>query len=52
VVVQTESAESKNSIDHTQMLALLLPTRNPLDLINGMGDIVKSGNTSDSFVHC
>src|SRR5258708_4074157 len=50
-VVQTESAEIKNSIDRTQILDLPLPTRNPLDLINGMAGIVKPGNTSDSFVH-
>jgi hypothetical protein len=50
-VVQTESAEIKNSIDRTQILDLPLPTRNPLDLINGMAGIVKPGNSSDSFVH-
>src|SRR6266404_5770904 len=50
-VVQTESAEIKNGIDRTQILDLPLPTRNPLDLINGMAGIVKPGNTSDSFVH-
>ena len=50
-VVQTDSAEIKNSIDRTQILDLPLPTRNPLDLINGMAGIVKPGNTSDSFVH-
>src|SRR5260370_25519570 len=50
-VVQTESAEIKNSIDRTQILDLPLPTRNPLDLINGMAGIVNPGNTSDSFVH-
>jgi hypothetical protein len=50
-VVQTETAEIKNSVDRTQILNLPLPTRNPLDLINGMAGIVKPGNTSDSFVH-
>src|SRR2546422_385660 len=50
-VVQTETAEIKNSIDRKQILDLPLPTRNPLDLINGMAGIVKPGNTSDSFVH-
>src|SRR5260370_5817757 len=50
-VVQTESAEIKNSIDRTQILDLPLPTRNPLDLINGMAGIVKPGKTCDSFVH-
>lgn len=51
VVVQTETVEIKNSIDRKQVLELPLPTRNPLDLINGMAGIVKPGNTSDSFVH-
>jgi len=51
VVVQTETVEIKNSIDRKQVLDLPLPTRNPLDLINGMAGIVKPGNTSDSFVH-
>ena len=50
-VVQTESAEIKNSVDRIQIVDLPLPTRNPLDLINGMAGIVKPGNTSDSFVH-
>ncbi len=48
-VVQTESAEIKNSIDRTQILDLPLPTRNPLDLINGMAGIVKPGNTSRAW---
>jgi len=50
-VVQTESAEIKNSVDRIMIVDLPLPTRNPLDLINGMAGIVKPGNTSDSFVH-
>jgi hypothetical protein len=50
-VVQTETAEIKNSVDRIQIVDLPLPTRNPLDLINGMAGIVKPGNTSDSFVH-
>src|SRR5215467_15248053 len=50
-VVQTESAEIKNSVDRIMIVDLLLPTRNLLDLINGMAGIVKPGNISDSFVH-
>lgn len=50
-VVQTESAEINNSVDRIMIVDLPLPTRNPLDLINGMAGIVKPGNTSDSFVH-
>lgn len=50
-VVQTESAEIKDSVDRIMIVDLPLPTRNPLDLINGMAGIVKPGNTSDSFVH-
>src|SRR5690348_16459659 len=50
-VVQTESAEIKNSVDRIMIVDLPLPTRNPLELINGMAGIVKPGNTNDSFVH-
>src|SRR3989441_4643301 len=48
-VVQTETAEIKNSIDRKQILDLPLPTRNPLDLINGMAGMLKAGHTPESL---
>ena len=40
-VVQTESAEIKNSVDRVQNMNLPLPTRNPLDLVR-----IMAGKTS------
>jgi hypothetical protein len=52
-VVETESAELKNSVDRKQIMQLPLPTRNPLDLVRTMPGVV-TPNTSgiaDAFVH-
>jgi hypothetical protein len=52
-VVQTESAELKNSVDRRQIMDLPLPTRNPLDLVRTMPGIVTptASGIADSFVH-
>ena len=52
-VIQTESAELKNSIDRAQIINLPLPTRNPLDLVRVMPGIATptSSGIADSFVH-
>jgi hypothetical protein len=50
-VVQTETTEIANTIDRKQILELPLPTRNPLDLINGMAGMAKPSSGSDSYVH-
>lgn len=52
-VVETESAELKNSVDRVQILNLPLPTRNPLDLARTMAGIVTptASGIADAFVH-
>ncbi len=52
-VVDTESAELKNSINREQIMNLPLPTRNPLDLVRSMPGIVTptSSGIADAFVH-
>lgn len=52
-VVQTESAELKNTIDRAQIMGLPLSTRNPLDLVKSFAGIVAptSATNGDAFVH-
>lgn len=52
-VVETESAEVKNSFDRKQILNMPLPTRNPLDLVRTLPGIVTptSSGIADAFVH-
>ncbi len=51
-VVQTESAEIKNSVDRKQIMGLPLPTRNPLDLVRTMAGITTptSSPVADAYV--
>lgn len=53
--VQSESAELKNTVDASQLSAMPLPTRNPLDLVKTFAGIMTPNTTSvtggDAFVH-
>lgn len=52
-VVETESAELKNSVTRDQIMKMPLPTRNPLDLVRTMPGIVTptTSGIADAFVH-
>lgn len=52
-LVQTESAELKNSVDRRQIMELPLPTRNPLDLVRTIPGIATptASGIADAFVH-
>ncbi len=52
-VVQTDTAELKNTIDREQILNIPLPTRNPLDLVKSFAGIVSptASSLGDAFVH-
>src|SRR5260370_28778632 len=52
-LVQTESAELKNTIDRQQIMNLPLITRNPLDMVKTFAGVITptSSSIGDSFVH-
>jgi Carboxypeptidase regulatory-like domain len=52
-LVQTESAELKNTIDRQQIMNLPLVTRNPLDLVKTFAGIISptASTLGDAFVH-
>jgi hypothetical protein len=54
-VVQTESAELKNTIDRAQLDSIPLPTRNPLDLVKTFAGVLTPTNGTatggDAFVN-
>lgn len=52
-VVQTESAELKNTIDRQQIMNLPLVTRNPMDLVKTFAGVItpSSSGAGDAFVH-
>jgi hypothetical protein len=54
-IVQTESAELKNTVDRAQLDVIPLPTRNPLDLVKTFAGVLTPNNGSatggDAFVN-
>jgi hypothetical protein len=54
-IVQTESAELKNTVDREQLDVIPLPTRNPLDLVKTFAGVLTPNNGSatggDAFVN-